>query len=295
MNKNVLIVLGGAVAVSLLVAVLVQVSLGKKEEPTVQEAKVEILVASADLGIGRELQDADVRWQEWPKSSVFPGAIIRTDGKKAEEILEGRLARDIAKGEPVMHSALLGQSKGNFVAASLQPGMRAVAIEVSASSMVGGFIGPGDVVDVILTYKQSIKTDKDEDPAVKTMVELNIDKMATETILQNLKVLAVDQMAERPAEEEKIKVGKTVTVAVTAQDAEKLFLASQLGELTLSLRGVGDDKLVEKTWPTISDARLTSVADEIFMEYEKMKKDSGINPNIVRIYNGNQTQVVPTR
>ena len=294
MNKNVLIVLGGAVAVSLLVAVLVQVSLGKKEEPTVQEARVEILVAAKDLGIGAELKGTDVRWQQWPKSSVFPGAIIRADGKKADEVLKGRLARSVAKDEPLVSSSILGEGKGNFVAASLQPGMRAVAIEVSASSMVGGFIGPGDVVDVILTYKQSIKTEKDEDPAVKTMVELNLDKMATETILQGLKVLAVDQMAEKQPEEEKIKVGKTVTLAVSAEDAERLFLASQLGELTLALRGVGDDKLVVKTWPTISDARLTSVADEIFMEYEKMKKDSGINPNIVRIYNGGQLQVVPT-
>lgn len=295
MNKNILIVLGGAVAVSLLVAVLVQVSLGgKKKEPTIQEAKVEILVADHDLGIGQELKGADVRWQEWPKSSVFPGAIIRDGDKKADEMLKGRLARAISKGEPMMQNAILGEAKGNFVAASLEPGMRAVAIEVSASSTVGGFIGPGDVVDVILTYKETIKSE-DEDPRVQTMLELNLDKMATETILQKVKVLAVDQMAERAPEEEKIKVGKTVTLAVSAQDAEKLFLASQLGELTLALRGVGDDAIVEKSWPTISDARLTSVADEIFTEYDKIKKDTGINPNIVRIYNGNQVQVVPTR
>lgn len=296
MNKNVLIVLGGAVAVSLLVAVLVQVSLGgKKEAPTIQEAKVEILVASRDLGIGRELQSDDVRWQDWPKASVFPGAIIRAEGQKADEVLEGRLARNISEGEPLMGNAILGQSRGNFVAASLEPGMRAVAIEVSASSMVGGFIGPGDHVDIILTYKESIKTD-DEDPRVQSMIELNLDKMATETILQRIKVLAVDQVAERlPEEEEKIKVGKTVTLAVGAQDAEKLFLASQLGELTLALRGVGDDVFVEKSWPTISDARLTHVADEIFTEYEKMKKDTGANPNIVRIYSGDAVQVVPTR
>lgn len=115
MNKNILIVLGGAVVVAVLVAVLVQVSLGgkKKQAPTIQEAKVEILVASQDLGIGRELQDGDLRWQEWPKSSVFPGAVTRVDGQAPEKALEGRLARDVAKGEPVMNNALLGQSKGN--------------------------------------------------------------------------------------------------------------------------------------------------------------------------------------
>ncbi len=294
MNKNVMIVLGGAVAIALLVAMLVQVSLGgKKKVAPVQEAKVEILVASKDLGIGRELQEDDLRWQEWPKNSVFPGAVTREEGKKASDALEGRLARDVAKGEPVMESALLGTGKGNFVAASLEPGMRAVAIEVSASSMVGGFIGPGDFVDIILTYKDSISTN-DENPLVQEMVELNLDKLATETILQNVKVLAVDQMAKRP-EEDKIKVGKTITMAVSVMDAERLSLAEELGDLTLALRGVGDDKIVQKEWPTVSDARLTSMNDEILMEYKKLQEGAGINPNIVRIYNGHQVQTIQTK
>lgn len=74
MNKNIIIVLVGAIIVAVLVAVLVQVSLGgkKQAEPTIQEAKVEILVAEKDLSIGRELSAGDTRWQEWPKSSVFP-------------------------------------------------------------------------------------------------------------------------------------------------------------------------------------------------------------------------------
>jgi len=294
MNKNILIVLGGAVLVAVLVAMLVQVTLGgKKEAAALQEAKVEVLVASKDLVIGRELSEGDMRWQEWPKSSVFPGAVLRQDEQKPEEALEGRLGRDIAKGEPVMRSAMLGQVKGNLVAATLEPGQRAIAIEVSASTMVGGFIGPGDFVDVILTYKESIRTE-DDNPQIAQMIELNLDKMATETILQNVKVLAVDQLAERP-EDDKIKVGKTVTLAVGAQDAERLSLASQLGELTMVLRAVGDDVLIEKKWPTISDARLTSMGDEVYAEYEKMKKDAGINRNIVRIYSGEQVTAIPAR
>lgn len=292
MNKNVLIVLGGAVAVAFLVALLVQVSLGGKKEAAVSvEEKLNILVAARDLGIGRELQSDDLRWQEWPQSSVFPGALTQVEDQKPEEALKGRLARDISKGEPVMKSSVLGQAKGNFVAASLEPGMRAVAIEVSASSMVAGFIGPGDFVDVILTYKETFRT-KDDDPRIQQMMELNLDKMATETILQNVKVLAVDQHAQRP-EDEEIKVGKTVTLALNVQDAERIALASQLGELTLILRGVGDDTLVSKDWKTISDARLTTISDEIFQEYETLKKETGINTNSVRIYSGGQIYVAP--
>ncbi|MEZ5814155.1 MAG: Flp pilus assembly protein CpaB [Alphaproteobacteria bacterium] len=294
MNKNILIVLGGAVLVAVLVAMLVQITLGGKKQDVVAEAKVEVLVASKDLGIGRELKDGDTRWQEWPKSSVFPGAVLRKGEESAEKALEGRLARDIAKGEPVLKSALLGQAKGNMVAASLEPGQRAMAIEVSASSMVGGFIGPGDFVDVILTYKESVRAADEDGPQVARMIDLNLDKLATETILQNVKVLAVDQRAERP-EDDKIKVGKTVTVAVGAEDAERLSLASELGELTLALRAVGDDVLVEKLWPTVSDARLTSMGDEIYREYEKIQKDAGIQRNIVRIYNGEQITAIPAR
>ena len=264
MNKNIMVVFGGAVAVALLVALLVQVSIGGKKQPTsvIREASVEILVAAKDLGIGHELQEGNLRWQEWPKKSLFSGAVERDDEQSADDAIEGRLARDVVSGEPVMESMLLAQTKGNFVAASLEPGMRALAIGVSASSMVGGFIGPGDYVDVILTYKESINT-VDENPKVLEMIELNLDKLATETILQNIKVLAVDQMARRP-EEEKIKVGKTITLAVSVRDAERLSLATELGDLTLALRGVGDDKIIGKSWPTISDARLTNMSDEIF-------------------------------
>lgn len=293
MNKNVLIVLAGAVLVAVLVAVMVQVMIGGKEEPVIEEAKINILVAAKDLKIGQELKDGDIRWQPWPKTSLFPGAVRQLDGQPAKEALEGRLARNIAKGEPVMKSALLGQSKGNFVSASLEPGMRAMAIEVKAHSMVAGFVGPGDYVDVILTYKENVRV-ADEDPNIQNAIELNLDNTATETILQNVKVLAVDQSAERP-EEDKIKPGKTVTLAVSAQDAERLTLAADVGSLNLVLRGVGDDVYVEKKWPTVSDARLTSMGDEIFEELERVKKESGTNSNTVRIFSGNSLEAVKTR
>jgi pilus assembly protein CpaB len=170
--------------------------------------------------------------------------------------------------------------------------MRAMAIEVSASSMVGGFIGPGDYVDVLLTYRESVKSD-DNDPRIKSLIELNLDKVATETILQNVKILAVDQSAKR-SEEDKVKVAKTVTLAVSARDAEKLALSQDMGTLNLALRAPGDDKIVQKTWPTTSDARLITVDDEIFRQSNVLKKDAGINPDIVRIYSGSQSSAVPT-
>ncbi len=295
MNKNVLIVLVGAVVVAVLVAVLVQVSLGGGNDAgDMQPAeKIQILVASKDLKIGSELGSSDMEWQDWPKSSRFPGAVVRMDDQDAVDAVKGRLARNIAEGEPVVKSALIAEDKGNFVAASLAPGMRAVAIEVKASSMVAGFIGPGDFVDVILTYKETIRTD-DENPQVQAMFKLNLDRLATETIIQNVAVVAVDQSAVREDEEE-VKIGKTVTLAVSVKDMERLTLAQEMGELHLALRGVGDDVVFTKEWPTVSDARLTNMGDEIFAEYERMKKDSNVSNTIMRVYNGDQVQSVQTR
>lgn len=290
MNKNVVIVLGGALVVAIVVALLVQITLGGKK-PAVQEARVEVLVAAKDLGIGRELKDGDVSWQAWPEALLVPGAIVREKDQKPLDAMKGRLARNIGKGELMMSSALLGESKGNYVAASLDPGMRAVAISVKAANMVAGFIGPGDYVDVIMTYKTNIDS-IDDDPYVQSMIDRNIMKMATETILQNVKVLAVDQSAKRP-EDEKIKVGKTVTLALNATDSEKISLADSIGELTLSLRGVGDNKIIEKNWEIVSDARLIKIDDEVFTEYLKMKKGAGINSDSVRIYNGSSVMLLP--
>jgi len=293
MNKNVLIVLAGAVLVAVLVAVMVQMMMGGKEEAVVQEARINVLVAANDLKIVQELNDGDLRWQPWPKSSMFPGAVRQLEGQSPNDALEGRLARNVAKGEPVMKSALLGQSKGNFVAASLEPGMRAMAIEVQASSMVGGFVGPGDSVDVILTYKVNIRSN-DKDPSVDRALALSLDDTASETILQNVKVLAVDQSAERPADDA-IKVGKTVTLALNSQDVERLTLAADMGDLNLVLRGVGDDATVIKKWPTVSDARMTSIKNEVYEELDRVRKESGGASNTVRIYNGNAVQAVSTR
>lgn len=295
MNRNLLILIIGAVFVAVVMAMLVQVLIGggDKEEVIIkEEEKVEILLADKDLSIGEKLEPEDMRWQSWPKSATFAGAIIRKDNQKVGDALEGRLARDVSKDEPLTKLVVVGESKGNFVAASLDQGMRAIAINVSASSMVGGFIGPGDYVDLILTYKQTIRTDDD---MAQSIVDRNIDKLAAETIIQNVKVLAVDQKATREGDDDAVKVGKTITLALTLEQVEKISLASSMGEINLALRGIGDDEVIEKSWPIISDARLVNVDDEIFTEVQVQKKESGNMPQSMRIYNGEGVQSFSTK
>ncbi len=293
MNKNILIVLGGAVLAAVLVAVLVQVTLGGKKSPSkAPESAVEVLVAAKDLKKGTDLKGEDMIWKKWSEDALFKGAIIRRNDQKTSAALKGRLDRSFSEGEALVRRAIF-KSKGNYVAARLKEGERAISVKLKAEDMVAGFISPGSYVDVILTYKHRVSLDRDEPFDVKNMVALSIANVATETILENIRVLAIDQKAEKKSDD-KIKVGKTVTLAASIRDAEVLALASEMGELTLVLRGVGDDA-ANKEMGALTDARLISIDDEIHSKYLEIKKDKGISTNSVKIYNGAQVETIPVR
>lgn len=297
MNKNVLIVLGGAVIVAVLVALLVQMSIGGKEPEQVaakEEPKTFILVAAKDLGVGQELKEGDLRWQEWPQNAMFSGAVQRKGDIKITDAAKGRLRRDLAKGEPFMTTYLLSDAKSNFVAASLEPGKRAVTIEVSATTMVAGFISVGDFVDVVLTYRSEASSRNVDNEQVRELLESSIDEFAVERIVENVRVLAVDQTAQRP-EDGKIRVGKTVTLELGVKDAERVILAQQIGELTLVLRGVGDKETISQKWPITSDKRLIGIDDEIRRDTKKIENETSIRSEIVRIYNGGDVNSTPVQ
>jgi len=285
MNKNIVVVLGGAILAAVLVAMLVQVTLGGKKGAV--SSGVEILVAAKELRKGTELSKGDLAWKKWPQDAVFKGALVRTKGKKASEVLKGRLDRSFSEGEALVRSAVFS-GKGNVVVARLDPGERAVSIKVNAAAMVAGFLAPGSYVDVILTYKKRVVIG-DDSPVVDELVSRNIDKIASETILENVRVLAIDQKAERGTED-KVKVGKTVTLAVPIRDAEKLALAAEMGDITLAMRGVGDEARNEAA-PAVTDARLSTIDDEIFAEYELLKAKSDMSSADIKIYNGSEVEV----
>lgn len=296
MNKNILIVLGGAVLVAVLMAVLVQVMMGggEKTQKVVQkkEEVVAILVAKKSIKAGSKPKGEAAQWKKWPKKSVISDMIVRKGDQKVEEVLKGRVRQAVKEGKPILNSYFISGDV-NFVAASLDPGMRAVSIQVSAETMVAGFIAPGDFVDVLFTYQNEMEAGQNEDPRVVEMLELNLDEMAVETLIENVRVLAVDQQAE-PGED-RVKVGRVVTLAVSSRDAEKVILAEQIGRLTLVLRSPDDKAPMEKKLPIISDARLIGIDDEITEKAKKLKNETGIITNNVRIYNGNQVQVISSQ
>ncbi len=280
MNRNLLIVIGGGFLIALTVAMLVQATLGGKDDTS----KVEVLVASHSMATGAEVKPADVRWQAWPESAMIPNAIVRQDKQKLEDVAKGRLRRDVSAGEPIVQQALSGDGKGNILANMLDPGKRAIAIKVSAESMVGGFISPGDRVDVVLTHQVRVSG-----PARDASRDI-IDRHATETVLENVKVLAVDQKARKDGDE--AKVARTVTLEVDGTQAEKVALAGAMGDLSLTLRGLADasDK-GDKPPLATTDVQVSTVLQQV----AEASRDVNGAGNIVRVYSRDTIVNVPVR
>ena len=281
MNKNVLIVLAGGFLIALLVAIIVQASFGSKKD----DSMIEVLVAAKALPTGSPVTEDNFKWQAWPKDSAFQGAIIRAKNQKITDVAKGKLRRDMSANEPLSQTALTAAGKGNVLAASMEPGMRAVAIKVSAESMVGGFISPGDRVDVIVTFQVRLSGAESE------AAEARVNRHASETVLENVRVMAIDQMSTK--EDNKAKVGRTVTLEVDSKGAEKLSLASEMGDLSLALRALGDETITntKKSRESTTDVEMSSVLQEL----SEIKKNSSPNAGIVRIYSGDIVENISVR
>jgi len=162
----------------------------------------------------------------------------------ADTAIIGAVARRrILANEPISPDQLIQRGDRSIGAAVVAPGMRAISIKISASNASGGFIAPGDYVDVILSvaFDAFVSGDGKKLPDGASAMLPDGDtlvKYATETVMRNVKVLAIDQSLGRKAEEGPADVGKTATLEVSPRDAEKLLNAGQLGGLTLVLRSL---------------------------------------------------------
>lgn len=187
-----------------------------------------VLVAQRALPAGTIITVDAISFQAWPKDMVQDAYFI--DGEADMTKLMGTVVRlPITAGQPVTQGALVAPGDRGFLAAALGAGMRAVTIPVSDKTGVGGFIFPGDRVDLVLT--QSVKG---EGEALRT----------AETILRNIRVLATDQSTETEKVEGKTVVRgfRTVTLEVTPRIAEKVAVAQTIGTISLSLRSIADNQ-----------------------------------------------------
>ena len=215
-----------------------------------------VLVAAKDLQPGQRLKEADLTWMDWPVDEVNPafitdgstplpaveavaapeGAVatvtrvasnLASGGAKADYV--GSVVREpILAGEPIVSRKIVRAGDSGYMAAYLEPGMRAMAIRVTVETAAGGFILPGDRVDVLLT--------REAEPNNMGVME---GERSSSTVMQNIKVLAIDQ-STRAGDDEQAVVGATATLEIGPRDAEALALAKSKGELSLILRSYAD-------------------------------------------------------
>lgn len=192
-----------------------------------------VLVATADIAQGSFVQaEKSFQWQSWPKENIAEQFLV--EGKFDAQKLSGAVARrEILKGEPIVENALVKSTEGGFMSAVLSPGKRAVSVPVDETSGNAGFIFPGDKVDLIITH--SIKRHEVHD-GVEEMKQF----LASETFIEDVRVLAVGQSVENP--EQTAMLAKTVTLEVTKEQAEKINVAKSLGKISLSLRSLAKNQ-----------------------------------------------------
>ncbi|HUH83357.1 MAG TPA: Flp pilus assembly protein CpaB [Stellaceae bacterium] len=192
-----------------------------------------VLVARGDLKVGQFIRPDSVRWQAWPDDGVAPTYLLKAQHDEQE--FYGAVVRSsLGDGEPLTLNRILRPGDVGFLAAVLQPGKRAVTVNLTAAGGVSGLIFPGDHVDLLATLTLT-------DPEGKE----KIDHHAAETVLSNLKVLALDQRLDPQGlsskEAKDAQIAKTATLEVTPKEAEIIAVVAEIGRLTLSLRSLGTD------------------------------------------------------
>lgn len=238
------LVLGG-------VAVLLARAWLERTEPTAVAAQqpamalTKVVVARTTLFFGNRINAEQLREVSWPADSVPPGAFTSTDELVAGE--EPRtVLRTIEANEPVLASKISGAGEKATLSAIITEEMRAMTIRVNDVVGVAGFIVPGDRVDVLLTRDDETGKEKNE---------------ITDILLQNIKVLGIDQLANDS--QEKPVVVQAVTVEVSPEQSQKLTLASQVGSLTLALRNVLDAEAEIARTVSVRDLRVGEVNDAV--------------------------------
>jgi len=230
-----LVVLGVAIAAGGVAAYLASHGRKPSPEPTrapvVTLETVEVLVAKTNLGRGDVIAANQIGWEVWPKSSSNGNFIIKSARPDAVGQFTGAIVRvPLAAGQPIFDPMVVLAKGSGFLAAILPKGMRAVAMDITAESAAGGFILPEDHVDILLTR---------HDKAAEKVT--GNEKIVTDTILRNVRVLAVDQAVEEK-NGQKVAVGRTATVELTPQQAETLAMSRQRGTLSLALRSLIDSQ-----------------------------------------------------
>ena len=244
LRRQTIIALGIAIFLGLLAVYFANVFLNARERAvaTAPDGSIKVAVAAVPLDFGVELTPDKVRFIPYPASALPVGSYqaistLLPAGKPRMAL------RPIAMNEPILASKISGEGQRASIAALLPPGKRAAAVRIDDVSGVAGFIQPNDSVDVLVT-RQVPGNDS--------------DRQMTDILLQNARVIAIDQDAK--GANGKAVIAKTATIEVTPVEAQKLALAQQVGTLSLVLRRPG----MEQDNPIVTTVSLNDLRYNLY-------------------------------
>jgi len=229
LRRQTLIALGVALVLGLAAVFLANSYLSSTEQKNLAQGTSKVAVAAVPLAYGVEVTPDKVRFVEFPNSSI-PAGTFRTMAQLAPAGKRRVALMPISINEPILASKISVEGQGASIASLLPEGMRAATVKVNAVSGVAGFVQPNDSVDVLITRKG---------------IEGQGSGQVTDVLLQNARVIAIDQRARNA--DGTPKVARTATLEVSPIDAQKLALGETIGNLSLVLRkpGEANDPVVE--------------------------------------------------
>ena len=195
-----------------------------------------VVIAKKALDFGAQLTADDLAEIPWGASAIPPG----TFAKKEDLLKDGRRAvlRPFVQNEPIFDWKITGPGQRASLSALIENGLRAVTVRVDDVRGVAGFILPGERIDIVL-------------------VQGSREESASDVILQNVRVLAVDQLADE--KQEAPRLARNVTVEVNTEQAQKLILASEVGRLSMILRQAGNSTAEYNRRVTTADLNVIEV------------------------------------
>jgi pilus assembly protein CpaB len=186
-----------------------------------------VLVASVDVPAGAVLSTDELQWQQWPADLAGSQFILQSNNARAKAEFTGAVARTpLVRGEPITDGKVSRASNSGLLATMLPAGVRAITVNVTAESGVGGFIQPNDHVDVVMTAPDKLESEETYD---------------SKTIVANVPVIAVDGRLGGSAAK-LAAPARTATLAVTPEQAEQITTARRIGSLSLLLRSAVDQQ-----------------------------------------------------
>lgn len=228
-RQLIVLVIAGIAAVA---ALLLIRGMGGREDAPAEEAEQvsgeQILVAARDVPQGAALSPGDLAVALFPERSVGPSFVRLSAQPSAQADLVGAVTRrSFVQGEPITSTAVVQPEGRGFMAAQLEPGFRAVAIEIEEQTAAGGYIQPNDHVDVIVTTRAQNSEGSGE-------------QVNSTIILEDIRILALGETTQTQTEGEGPQPieASVAVLELTAEDARTLALADEMGTISLALRGV---------------------------------------------------------